>query len=155
MSRTASASSVSSATDMLRLTGGAGRAPAPGRRRLDQAQSTDRRVTEEAVDALQDLRFAVLQLKRGSAGHVQHEDAALAIGALAEPDWLTPAGEAGADDGRPLREQLGLGQPASARRRVEQGAQQIGQAPQTASPAHLSGADLPYVPLVRPGAWRS
>ena len=118
-------------------------------------QSAHRRVAEEAVDALQDLRFAVLQLERGSAGHVQHEDAALPIRALAEPDRLTPAGEAGADDGRPLREQLGLGQPRRRAGGVEQGAQQIGQAPQTPSPAHLPGADLPYVPLVRPGARRS
>ena len=48
---------------------------------MDELQAVDRAIAEMAVDALDDLRRDVLDLERGTARHVDVQDAALALAA--------------------------------------------------------------------------
>ena len=128
---------------------------APGQRRLDQAQTTDRAVAEVVVDPLQDLRFAVLQFESGSAGYVQHQHSARLIGPRAQADRVAAGREHGADDGWPFGEQLGFGQPAPPCRGLEHAPQQIGQSPQTSATPDLLRARGLRPPAVRRDVPRS
>ena len=106
-------------------------------RRLNQMQPGDRGIAEEAVDPLQHLGLAVLQLERGAAGDMQRQDAAPMPGPVGQAYRLGAGSKIRADDGRPFGQQPGLGEAAPARRRVEDAAEQIRQPAQATAPAHL------------------